>query len=176
MTGVYASSALLFSPAGRLLPQAFIIAAGAVYVVGVASQWLTVPAVIDRAGLWPFVVAQALLIWLWYALHAKRLHDGGRAPARRRASPCSMRSRSRCSSSWRRRFSIPGRRRTLNSASALGLILFVLVVSVLLGSPHYDLAWAMVAILTAVALVPVIVAVIFTLWAARLPTGAGPPP
>ena len=34
--------------------------------------------------------------------------------------------------------------------------MLVLVVSVLLGSPQYDLAWAMVAILTAVALVPVI--------------------
>jgi Na+/proline symporter len=62
------------------------------------------------------------------------------------------------------------------TTSALGLILFVLVVSVLLGSPHYDLAWAMVAILTAVALLPVIVAAVFTLWAARLPTRAGPPP
>ena len=68
----------LFSPSGRLSPQPFIIAAGAVYVLGVASQWLTVPAVIDRAGLWPFVVAQVVLIWVWYALHAKRLHDGGR--------------------------------------------------------------------------------------------------
>ena len=55
---------LILSRSGRLSPQAFIIAAGAVYVLGVASQWLTVPAVIDRAGLWPFVVAQAVLIWV----------------------------------------------------------------------------------------------------------------
>ena len=143
-------------PSGRLLPLPFILRRRGL-CLGVASQWLTVPAVIDRAGLWPFVVAQVVLIWVWYALHAKRLHDGGRGPARRRASRCSMRSRSRCSSSWRRRFSIAGEATDANSASALGLILFVLVVSVLLGSPQYDLAWAMVAILTAVALVPVIV-------------------
>ena len=43
-----------------------------------AAQWLTVPDVIARGGLWPFVIVQALLIWVWFALHAKRLRDAGR--------------------------------------------------------------------------------------------------
>ncbi len=167
---------LILSPSGRLSPQAFIIAAGAVYVLGVASQWLTVPAVIDRAGLWPFVVAQAVLIWVWYALHAKRLHDGGRGAGAAAGVAVLYALSVALLVIVAASFFNTGEATDANSASALGLILFLLVVSVLLGSPHYDLAWAMVAILTAVALVPVIVAVIFTLWAAKLPTRTGAPP
>ncbi len=166
----------LFSPSGRLPPQAFIIAAGAVYVLGVAAQWLTVPAVIDRAGLWPFVVAQVLLVWVWFALHAKRLHDGGRGAGAAAGVAVLYALSVALLIILAASFFNTGEATDINSASALGLILFVLVVSVLLGSTHYDLAWAMVAILTAVALVPVIVAVIFTLWAAKLPARAGPPP
>ena len=166
----------VFSPSGRLLPQPFIIAAGAVYVLGVASQWLTVPGVIDHAGLWPFVVVQVVLVWVWYVLHAKRLHDTGRGAGAAAGVALLYALSVALLVIVAASFFNTGEVTDANSASALGLILLVLVVSVLLGSPHYDLAWAMVAILTAVALVPVIVAVIFTLWAARLPTRAGAPP
>src|SRR5579863_645035 len=56
----------LLSPSGRLRPQAFLYGALAVYLLGAASHLLTVPDVIRRAGLWPFVAAQALLIWIWF--------------------------------------------------------------------------------------------------------------
>ena len=69
----------VFSPSGRLSPQIFIVLIVLVYLAGAVSHALTVPDVITRTGLWPFVAAQALLIWIWYALHAKRLRDGGRA-------------------------------------------------------------------------------------------------
>src|ERR1700734_1000325 len=69
---------LIFSPSGRLPPQTFILAALIIYLAGASSQLLTGPDVIRRAGLWPFMAAQALLIWLWFALHAKRLRDAGR--------------------------------------------------------------------------------------------------
>src|ERR1700691_194698 len=72
---------LLFSPWGRMRPQAFMFAAIAVYAAVAASQLLTAPAVTARSGLWLFAAAQALLIWIWYAIHAKRLHDAGRASA-----------------------------------------------------------------------------------------------
>ncbi len=72
------SVSLLFSPGGRLRPQAFLYGALAVYLAGVGSHLLTTPDVIGRAGLWPFVAAQALLVWIWFVLHAKRLHDAGR--------------------------------------------------------------------------------------------------
>jgi hypothetical protein len=59
-----------------------------------------------------------------------------------------------------------------SSASALGLILLVAVVAALAGSAHYDIGWLLVAILTLAALIPVIVALLFTLWAATRPSGA----
>jgi hypothetical protein len=57
-----------------------------------------------------------------------------------------------------------------NTASALGLILLVSIIAILLGSPHYDVGWLMVTILTLLALVPVILAVVFTVWAATQPS------
>lgn len=68
---------LIFGAAGRLAPGCFAAAVVAVYVFGLAAQWLTVPAVLSRVGLWPFLLAQALLTWIWFALHAKRLRDAG---------------------------------------------------------------------------------------------------
>src|SRR5262249_60782849 len=66
------------SPQGRLRPQPFITSIAVVYVVGAASHWLTLPDVTARVGLLPFAAAQALLTWIWFILHAKRLHDAAR--------------------------------------------------------------------------------------------------
>src|SRR5580658_11243115 len=71
------SLGFLFSPGGRLKPQPFIYGAVAIYVAGAASHFLTSPDVITHGGLWPFLGAQILLLWLWFTLHAKRLHDAG---------------------------------------------------------------------------------------------------
>ena len=72
---------LIFGPAGRIQPGCFTPAVLAIYVFGLAAQLLTAPAVLARAGLWPFLLAQLLLTWIWFALHAKRLRDAGRGPA-----------------------------------------------------------------------------------------------
>jgi uncharacterized membrane protein YhaH (DUF805 family) len=71
---------LFFDAAGRIGPVPFALAVTLVYALGVAAQMLTVPGVVSRAGLWPFLLAQALLVWMWFALHAKRLNDAGRGP------------------------------------------------------------------------------------------------
>jgi uncharacterized membrane protein YhaH (DUF805 family) len=71
------SVALFFSQSGRLAPRPFWVAVLVVYLAGFASQALLSPPVTMRAGLWPFALAQPVLIWCWYALHAKRLRDGG---------------------------------------------------------------------------------------------------
>ncbi len=72
---------LIFGPAGRIQPGCFTSAVLAIYVFGLAAQLLTAPAVLARAGLWPFLLAQLLLTWIWFALHAKRLRDAGRGTA-----------------------------------------------------------------------------------------------
>jgi uncharacterized membrane protein YhaH (DUF805 family) len=72
---------LFTSTQGRLAPKPFWLALAAIYVAGFASQFLLSADVRVRAGLSPFMVAQAVLIWAWLALHIKRLRDGGQGPA-----------------------------------------------------------------------------------------------
>ena len=168
----------LFSPVGRLPPQPFVVAAVAVYVAGAASHLLTLPEVIVRAGLWPFLAAQVLLIWIWFALHANRLRDSGRATGLAAAV------------AFLYALSValliiltvafygalagppPADVPDANAASALGLILFLTVIALLFGAPHYDLAWAMVAVLLLLAFLPTVLAVATTIYAAMRPTAA----
>jgi uncharacterized membrane protein YhaH (DUF805 family) len=66
-----------------MAPRAFALAIVAVYLAGFLSQVLLAEPLTLRFGLWPFLAAQAALLWVWFALHAMRLHDAGRdtAPA-----------------------------------------------------------------------------------------------
>ena len=55
-----------------------MLAATALYLVSFASQMLLSAPVTARVSVAPFVVVQAVLIWLWIAVHTRRLHDAGR--------------------------------------------------------------------------------------------------
>jgi len=165
---------LIFSPSGRLAPQAFIIAAILVYLVGIASHLLTGSSVVLHAGLWPFLFVQALLIWIWFAVHAKRLHDAGRT-AGLAAGVAILYALSIAllvivAASFYGALAGQMPYADANTASALGLILLVSIIAILLGAPHYDLAWLVVAILLLIALVPVVLAFVVTLWAATRPS------
>ncbi|MEX1083411.1 MAG: hypothetical protein WEC82_03740, partial [Xanthobacteraceae bacterium] len=72
---------LFFTAGGRLPSGCFAAAVVLIYALWLAAHLLTAPALLARAGLWPFMLAQPLLIWAWFALHAKRLRDAGRAVA-----------------------------------------------------------------------------------------------
>jgi uncharacterized membrane protein YhaH (DUF805 family) len=69
---------LFFNAAGSVRPAPFVVAVIFVYAFGLTAQMLMTPMVYERAGLWPFAVAEGLLVWVWFALHAKRLRDAGR--------------------------------------------------------------------------------------------------
>lgn len=69
------------SPQGRLARRPFALGAVLVYVAGIAAQALLSGEVTARAGLWPFVIVQAALIWAWVVLHIRRLRDAGEGPA-----------------------------------------------------------------------------------------------
>ena len=161
------------TPHGRLKPQPFIYGAVAVYLLGVLSQWLTVPDVLIRAGLWLFIVVQVVLIWFWFVLHAKRLHDAGRT-AGLAAGVASLYVLSLAlllilADSFFN--TSDGLMANANATSALGLILLLYIVATLLGSMQYDLAWVVVAILTLLAILPIVVSVVFTIWTATRPSG-----
>ena len=166
---------LLFSPAGRLGPRAFIIAVVLLYLAAAASQALTLRDVIKSAGLWPFLAAQIVLVWIWYALHAKRLRDAGKpiglAVAASLLYVLSVALLIIIAGAFYG--ALAGQGTDPNTASTLGLILVVSIIAMLSGTPHDSLAWLIVAILLVIAYLPIILAVVTTLWAATRPTAEG---
>ena len=70
---------LLFSRSGWIEPKTFGIAVTLLYVANFLSRMLLSGDVTAHAGLWPFAVAQAVLIWVWIVLHVKRLRDAGKS-------------------------------------------------------------------------------------------------
>ena len=167
----------LFSPAGRLEPRAFVFAAIVVYALGVAAQWLTMPDILLRAGIWPFAVAQALLVWVWYALHARRLRDAGR-PVDIAAGAALLYGLSIVLLLIVTVGYFKPYAGTVdpNATVALNIILLIMVVSALTQSASHDVGALIVTVLMVLALLPVIVAVAVTLWAATRPRGAEPKP
>jgi len=69
------------SPHGKLARKPFVLGVALVYVGGIGAQALLSGEVTARAGLWPFVIVQAALIWIWVVLHIRRLRDAGEGPA-----------------------------------------------------------------------------------------------
>ncbi len=162
----------LFSPAGRLAPRPFIPGAIAVYLLGIASQYLTTGEVIQRGGLWPFIAVQLVLVWIWFCLHAKRRHDGGRSSGLAVGIGLfyllSVVLLLIIADGFFVTTNLP--LGDANAGGALWLILFLYVVGALAGAMQYDLAWVVVAILAFMTFVPIILALICTVWSARLPS------
>lgn len=75
--------ALFFSASGRVAPKPFAFGAAVVYAIACLSLLLISPLVTLHAGAALFALVQAIAIWAWLCLHAKRLRDAGRniAPA-----------------------------------------------------------------------------------------------
>ena len=69
----------LFSPSGSLAPLPFVLVVAAVYLLSFGSQVLLSKPVTARMNVLPFVLAQAVLIWIWIAVHRRRLRDAGRS-------------------------------------------------------------------------------------------------
>jgi uncharacterized membrane protein YhaH (DUF805 family) len=72
------SLTVFFSARGRLAPRAFAASAAVVYGTAFLSLLLISPPVMLRAGLAPFALVQAIAIWCWFCVHAKRLRDADR--------------------------------------------------------------------------------------------------
>jgi uncharacterized membrane protein YhaH (DUF805 family) len=161
-----------FSPSGRLGPRAFAFSVIAVYAAGAASQWLTLPGVIAREGLWPFAATQAGLIWVWFVLHAKRLHDAGRPIGLAAGASLLYALAVVLLMIVATAFftTSPGAAGDASATGARGLILLTTIVATLAGASSYDLGWFIVAILMLLAVVPLAVAIAVTVWAATRPS------
>lgn len=69
---------LLFSPKGTIKPQPFAIIIIAIYAINILGGSVLDGGAIKRVGMWPYVILQIVLTWVWFVAHAKRLRDAGR--------------------------------------------------------------------------------------------------
>jgi hypothetical protein len=164
--------AFFLSPTGVLRPRAFLAAAIVVYAVGAASHLLTAPRIIAQVGPWPFAAIQALLIWLWFILHSKRLRDAGLGIGLGAGVSVLYALSVILLVIVEASFAatISGQTGDAKAASGLELMLFVSIIALLLNSAHYDLTWVVVAILLAVEFIPIVLAAGTTIWAATRPS------
>jgi uncharacterized membrane protein YhaH (DUF805 family) len=168
--------ATFLSPEGRLRPQPFLVSVAGVYFAGAASHWLTLSDVTARIGLLPFAAAQALLTWIWFTLHAKRLHDAARGDGLAIAVALLYLLSLVLLLILATNF-LAGSESPLGNANATGaleLILLLYVIMTLAGSLHYDLTSIVVGILTLCAFAPILIALGFTLWTATRTSAAQP--
>jgi len=166
---------LLFSPSARLRPQPFVLAVIAVYITGLAVQWLTAPDVLKRIGIVPFALVQIALIWMWFSLHAKRLRDGGERTGLAVGAGVLYALGIVLLLVLGAGFIDPGRDGDWGptGSAALGLIIVVVVIGTLLDTANYDaISFLIAGFLIVMALLPVIVALAITVWAATRPSGA----
>ena len=124
------------------------------------------------AGCGPSLSRRFSLLWIWFVLHAKRLHDSGRsggvAAAVALLYVLSLVLLLIVADSF---FNTSGGLMdNAPASSALELILLLYVIITLIGSPHYDLAWLMVVALMLIGFAPIVVAVGFSIWTARRPS------
>jgi len=166
------ASLFFLSPSGLLRQRAFLVAAIVVYVAGAGSHLLTAPGVIVQAGPWPFAAIQALLIWLWFVLHSKRLRDAGLSTGLAAGVSLLYALSVVLLVIVEASFAgaISGQTADATAASGLELILLVAVIAVLLQSSHYDLTWLVIAILLAIEFIPMALAIGTTIWAATRPS------
>jgi len=68
----------IVSTSGRIARQPFAIGVVVLYLLRFGARAPLAPSVMARGGGILFVLAQMLLIWIWYALHVRRLRDAGR--------------------------------------------------------------------------------------------------
>jgi len=166
----------LFSPAGRLSPQPFIITVLLIYLAGAAAQFLTTPRVIVLGGLWPFFIVQALLLWVWFSVHAKRLRDAGR-PIGWAVGAGLLYALSIILLLLIVMAAFIDTEvkdvTDVNATGALALILLISVITALLGSTQHDLAWLLSVTLTVMAFLPIIVMVAVSVWTATRPSVGG---
>jgi uncharacterized membrane protein YhaH (DUF805 family) len=168
---MYALS-FLASPRGRLSTRPFVYSALLVYLLGIASQFLTAADVLSHGGLWLFIAAQLVLVWIWFCLHVKRLHDAGRSIGLAVGTALfylfSVVLLLIIADGLFTTFNLP--LGDANAGGALWLIVVLYIVSALGGSAQYDLAWIVVAILSFMAIMPIVLALALTVWSASLPS------
>jgi len=164
-----------FAASGRVGPRDFVLAVLVLYAAVIASQMLTLQWVVMHIGVWPFAIVQAGLLWLWFALHAKRLRDAGHSPAPA-VGVAVIDALAMIMLIVAVAFFVPAASDTTadpQTASMQNILLLYIVLYLLgaFGAPsQFDLLHIVLMVLVLIACIPVLVTFALSLWAGTRPS------
>jgi len=168
------SPALSHKQAGRLAPGSFALFIVAVYLVSFASQMLLSAPVTARAGVLPFALVQAALVWLWIDLHRRRLRDAGR-PAATAIGVAMIYALEVVLLTLIVWMMASASGAAHDDASIFHLFVLLSLLGAMAGDPHLGDLKMWLAAFAVLMLLPVLIALGFSLWTATRPTAPPAP-
>ena len=167
------------SAAGRLAPKPFALGAVAVYLASFLSQFLLAVPITARASVVPFLVVQIAVAWAWYALHVRRLRDAGRPTGSVIALTILYAMAVVLLLLLTLAIDAPGQATGPDAtpfASVFQVFLVLFLLSMILGDPNMGMFGYVVLGVIAVMMLPLLIAIAFTVWAATRPRAQETPP
>lgn len=163
---------------GRIAPRPFALQAAIVYVVSFLSQFLLAAPVMAHASVFPFLIVQIAVAWSWYALHVRRLRDAARpaAPALAFTLLYLLAIVLLLLATLATNDAASGRgAEGAPFASVVQIFLLLFLIGTVLGDPNLGMfGYVMLAVL-ALVMLPIVMALAFTVWAGTRPTASTPP-
>jgi uncharacterized membrane protein YhaH (DUF805 family) len=172
------SFASIFSASGRLAPRPFAIGAVAIYVASFLSQFLLAAPVTARASVFPFLLVQMAIAWLWYALHVRRLRDAGRAATPALALTILFALAVILLLLATAAINAPGTAGTADDTpfgGAFRIILILFLIGSIMSDPNLGMFGVIILTVLALVMLPIVIATAFTIWAATRPSAPAAP-
>jgi uncharacterized membrane protein YhaH (DUF805 family) len=167
------------SPSGRIAPKPFALGALAVYVASFLSQFLLAAPVTARTSVIPFLLVQIVIAWFWYRLHVRRLRDAGRPTGSAIALTILYALAIVLLLLVMLAIDAPGQPTGPDEtpyASVFQIFLVFFLIATILGDPNIGLFGYVVLGVIALMLLPILIAIVFTIWAGTRPRVAEPAP
>lgn len=173
------SPATIFSASGRLAPKPFALGAVAVYLVSFLSQFLLAAPITARASVVPFLAVQVAIAWFWYSLHVRRLRDAGRPTGSAIALTILYALAIVLLLLVMLAIDAPGQPTGPEAtpyASVFQIFLLLFLIGMILGDPNLGMFGYVILGVIALVMLPLVIAIVYTGWAATRPRVAPPLP
>jgi uncharacterized membrane protein YhaH (DUF805 family) len=169
-------AALFFSAYGRILPKPVTLAVAAVYALAFVSQLLLSPPVLGHFGWLPFALVQAIATWAWFCLHAKRLREADRSsgPVVAIAILYALAMVLLLLVVMLLAVAMPDDATRKPSAGLADFLVVAILIRVLAGDPRPGLFGFVAIGILVLILVPIIMAVGFSIWTGTRPSVSKP--
>lgn len=162
----------------RLAPLPFAVSIVAVYALSFASQVLLAQPTTGAFGVFPFVLVQAALIGAWIVLHRRRLRDAGR-PAGIAIGIASVYALEVVLLALSISLLLASTAGTGEGAgphsTILQLFVILYLLTLLTGDPTLGALQVWIFGILLILFLPVVIAVVFSIWTAMRPRAAPEP-